>query len=68
VVANVAGTATDTKGTSHSYGGGHYIAVHGYRDNGRQVEIADSANPKTAHYWIDTTDLAHWMATRGYSH
>jgi hypothetical protein len=68
VVANVAGTATDTKGKSHSYEGGHYIAVHGYRDHGRQVEIADSANPKTAHYWIDTTDLADWMATRGYSH
>ena len=68
VVANVAGTATDTKGTSHSYEGGHYIAVHGYRDNGRQVEIADSADPKVARYWIDTIDLANWIATRGYSH
>jgi hypothetical protein len=68
VVANVAGTATDAKGTSHSYEGGHYIAVHGYRDNGRQVEVADSADPTTAHYWIDTTDLGNWMATRGCSH
>jgi len=68
VVANVAGTATDTDGTTHSYQGGHYIAIHGHRDNGNQVEIADSANPNTAHYWINTTDLAHWMATRGYSH
>jgi Peptidase_C39 like family len=68
VVANVAGTATDTDGAEHSYEGGHYIAVHGYRDNGRQVEIADSADPNTAHYWIDTTDLADWIATRGYSH
>jgi Peptidase_C39 like family len=68
VVANVAGTATDTDGTTHSYEGGHYIAVHGYRNNGHQAEIADSANPNTAHYWIDTTDLANWIATRGYSH
>ena len=68
IVANVAGTATDTDGNSHSYEGGHYIAVHGYRHHGTQAEIADSADPKAAHYWIDTTDLAHWMATRGYSH
>ena len=68
VVANVAGTANDTEGDTHSYEGGHYIAVHGYRDNGRQVEIADSADPKTAHYWIDAADLAGWIATRGYSH
>jgi hypothetical protein len=68
VVANVAGTATDTDGIDHSYDGGHYIAVNGYRDNGNQVLIADSANPDTAHYWINTADLANWMATRGYSH
>jgi len=68
VVANIAGTATDTDGATHSYQGGHYIAIHGYRDNGNQVEIADSANPNTANYWINTTDLANWMATRGYSH
>jgi hypothetical protein len=68
VVANVAGTATDTDGTTHSYEGGHYIAVHGYRNHGNQVKIADSANPNTAHYWVDTTDLADWIATRGYSH
>lgn len=68
VVANVAGTATDTDGATHSYEGGHYIAVHGYRDNGRQVEVADSADPNTAHYWIDAADLAGWIATRGYSH
>ncbi|WP_084556737.1 C39 family peptidase [Hamadaea tsunoensis] len=68
VVANVAGTATDAAGASHSYEGGHYIAVNGYRDNGRQVDIADSADPSQSHYWIDTTDLAQWIATRGYSH
>ena len=68
VVANVAGTATDTTGHSHSYEGGHYLAVHGYRNHGNQVKIADSADPHSAHYWIDTTDLANWIATRGYSH
>ena len=68
VVANVAGTATDTDGVSHSYEGGHYIAVHGYRDGGQQVKIADSANPDSASYWITTDNLADWIATRGYSH
>ncbi len=68
LVANVAGTSTDTDGTTHSYEGGHYIAIHGYRDDGRQVKIADSANPNTASYWISTINLANWMATRGYSH
>ncbi|MEV6965571.1 C39 family peptidase [Hamadaea sp. NPDC051192] len=68
VVANVAGTAKDANGGAHSYEGGHYIAVHGYRNDGRQVEIADSADPNSASYWINTTDLANWIATRGYSH
>ncbi|NYT95684.1 C39 family peptidase, partial [Salinispora sp. H7-4] len=54
VVANIAGTATDTNGESHSFAGGHYIAVNGYRDAGDQVKIADSANPNTAEYWITT--------------
>lgn len=68
VVANIAGTATDTDGGVHSYEGGHYIAVHAYRDGGHQVKIADSANPDTAAYWITTDNLADWIATRGYSH
>ncbi|MEV7330487.1 C39 family peptidase [Micromonospora sp. NPDC093244] len=67
VVANVAGDAVDTNGGWHSYGGGHYIAVVGYRDNGRTVRIADSANAADASYWITTIDLANWIATRGYS-
>ncbi|WP_234582208.1 C39 family peptidase [Micromonospora sp. MH99] len=67
VVANVVGDATDTDGGWHSYGGGHYIAVVGYKDNGRTVRIADSANPADPSYWITTIDLANWMATRGYS-
>lgn len=68
LVANIAGTTTDTTNTTHTYQGGHYITIHGYRDNAQQVKIADSANPNTASYWITTTNLANWMATRGYSH
>jgi hypothetical protein len=67
VVANIAGTSTDTDGNTHSYEGGHYISVVGYRDNGQTVKIADSADPNTASYWISTEHLADWIATRGYS-
>ncbi|MFG3419399.1 C39 family peptidase [Micromonospora sp. NPDC049460] len=67
VVVNVAGSATDTDGGWHSFPGGHYIAVVGYQDEGRQVKIADSANPATASYWMSTIALANWAATRGYS-
>ncbi|MGC4749719.1 C39 family peptidase [Micromonospora sp. DT201] len=67
VVANVVGDATDTDGGWHSYGGGHYIAVVGYKDNGRTVRIADSANPADPSYWVTTIDLANWIASRGYS-
>ncbi|WP_433310467.1 C39 family peptidase [Micromonospora sp. CA-269861] len=67
VVANIAGTSTDTDGASHSYEGGHYISVVGYRDNGNTVKIADSADPNTASYWITVEHLADWIATRGYA-
>ncbi|WP_392390786.1 C39 family peptidase [Micromonospora aurantiaca (nom. illeg.)] len=67
LVANIVGSATDTDGGWHSFPGGHYIAVVGYKDDGRTVRIADSANPATASYWMTTIDLANWMATRGYS-
>ncbi|MEU4400586.1 C39 family peptidase [Micromonospora orduensis] len=67
VVANIAGTSTDTDGNTHSFEGGHYISVVGYRDNGQTVKIADSANPDTASYWISVEHLADWIATRGYS-
>jgi hypothetical protein len=68
IVANIAGTTTDTDGATHSYEGGHYITVVGYRDDGRQAKIADPANPNVASYWVSTIDLANWMATHGYSH
>ncbi|MGB2570475.1 C39 family peptidase [Micromonospora citrea] len=68
IVVNIAGTATDTDGGTHSFEGGHYISVTGYRDNGNTVTIADSANPNTATYQMDIDTLADWAATRGYSH
>ncbi|SCE87253.1 Peptidase_C39 like family protein [Micromonospora matsumotoense] len=67
VVANIAGTATDTDGNTHAFEGGHYISVVGYRDNGKTVTIADSANPDTAAYRISVDNLADWIATRGYT-
>jgi hypothetical protein len=41
VVANIAGTVTDTTGEAHSYPGGHYLTVVGYADKGGVVRIAD---------------------------
>ncbi|WP_343446061.1 C39 family peptidase [Micromonospora schwarzwaldensis] len=67
VVANIAGTTTDTDGSTHSFEGGHYISVVGYQNNGTTVTIADSANPDTASYRITVDNLADWIATRGYS-
>ncbi|MGW4464334.1 C39 family peptidase [Micromonospora sp. NPDC004704] len=68
VVANIAGSATDTDGGWHSYDGGHYLTVVGYRDSGRTVQIADPAFVNgVSSYWMTTIDLANWMATRGYS-
>ncbi|NJP32649.1 C39 family peptidase [Micromonospora thermarum] len=67
VVVNIAGTATDTDGGWHSFPGGHYIAVVGYKDGGRLVRIADSASPAVPSYWMTTIDLATWASTRGYS-
>ncbi|MCX5066231.1 C39 family peptidase [Micromonospora lupini] len=67
VVANIAGTTTDTDGGTHSFEGGHYISVVGYRDNGTIVRIADSADPNTASYDVTIEHLADWIATRGYA-
>ena len=67
VVANVAGTAFDLGGGRHSFEGGHYVSVTGYRDGGAEAKIADSADPAQAEYWIGIDALADWVATRGYS-
>lgn len=68
VVANIVGTAYDTNGVAHSFPGGHYLTIVGYRDHGRTVTIADPANPAgPTSYDMSTADLAEWMVTRGYS-
>ncbi|MGC4808081.1 C39 family peptidase [Micromonospora sp. DT233] len=67
VVANVAGDVVDLDGGWHSFPGGHYVAVVGYRNDGRTVRIADSADASLPSYWISITTLADWTATRGYS-
>ena len=68
VVANIAGATTDVTGATHDFPGGHYVAVVGYHDQGGTVEISDPADVNGADsYWISTTNLTNWMATRGYS-
>jgi hypothetical protein len=68
IVANIVGSVTDTAGGWHSYDGGHYLTVVGYRDDGRTAKIADPANVNgDGTYWITTIQLANWMASRGYS-
>jgi hypothetical protein len=67
VVTNVVGSGQDVGGNWYSYDGGHYIAVVGYQDNGRQVKIADPANPYSAIYWMTAANLAEWVGTRGYA-
>jgi hypothetical protein len=68
IVANIAGTTTDVTGAQHQFDGGHYVAVVGYHDQGGTVEISDPADVNGASdYWISTSNLTQWMATRGYS-
>ncbi|MGC5309833.1 C39 family peptidase [Micromonospora zamorensis] len=66
VVANIIGTGVDADGHAHSYEGGHYVAVTGYRDGGNTVKIGDSWSEE-GQYWISTDKLADWIASRGYS-
>lgn len=66
MVTNIVGSAPDTNGVWHSYPGGHYVTVVGYRDDGRYVRIADPAYAG-GHYWMTITSLANWAAQRGYS-
>jgi Peptidase_C39 like family len=68
VVANVVGSVTDQAGNWHGYGGGHYVAIVGYRDEGRAVKIADPATFNSDGYWVGTIAMARWMVNRGYSY
>ncbi|MFR9775844.1 C39 family peptidase [Micromonospora sp. MS34] len=66
VVANIIGSAVDVDGVAHSYTG-HYLTVVEYKDDGNTVLIADPASPNEPTYWMNVTDLANWIASRGYS-
>ena len=66
VVANIKGTAVDTDGAPHSYEGGHYLTLVGYRDGGDLIRIADPAAPE-GEYWMTLEKVANWIAERGYS-
>ncbi|MEV0425427.1 C39 family peptidase [Micromonospora sp. NPDC050495] len=66
VVANILGGALDIDGVEHSYPG-HYLTVVEYKDDGNTVLIADPASPNEPTYWMDVTQLANWIAGRGYS-
>ncbi|GAA3736204.1 C39 family peptidase [Micromonospora maritima] len=66
VVANILGGARDVDGVEHSYPG-HYLTVVEYKDDGNTVLIADPARPDEPTYWMDVTELANWIAGRGYS-
>ena len=68
VVANIAGSWTDTHGDLHSYPGGHYIAITGYAKNGNEITIVDPADRILSNqYQLPVEVLAHWIATRGYT-
>ncbi|MEU0077370.1 C39 family peptidase [Micromonospora tulbaghiae] len=66
VVANILGGARDIDGVEHSYPG-HYVTVVRYEGDGDRVLIADPARPDEPTYWMDVTELANWIAGRGYS-
>jgi hypothetical protein len=69
LVANVVGYATSTDGRTHSYSGGHYLAVTGYSQSGDLARISDNAygSASAGEYWMTTDRLADWIAGRGYA-
>mgnify|MGYP003694664141 CR=1 FL=1 len=68
IVANVAGTLTDTRGEWHSYPGGHYLTVTGYAYDGNEVTIVDPADGVASNqYQLPVEILANWIASRGYT-
>jgi hypothetical protein len=68
LVANIIGSGTDTSGYSRSFPGGHYVTIVGYSDDGRRVRVADPSGVGPASYWMTTIDMAHWIASRGYTY
>lgn len=72
IVANVLGSGVDLNGTSHSYSGGHYLTIVGYKasDNAETVVIDDVAisNSGTHLYYMDLDELTTWIANKGYAY
>ncbi|MFI6723264.1 C39 family peptidase [Streptomyces sp. R-74717] len=69
IVANVYGTAYDTKGRQHAYNQGHYLTVVGYAKHGDHAVIEDIAIKSSSRhrYTMTTKKLATWIASKGYS-
>jgi hypothetical protein len=68
VVANIAGSTMDDGGHAHSYSGGHYLTIVGYRDGGATVKIADPADALgVGSYTLSVKKMADWIALRGYA-
>lgn len=72
IVANVLGSGVDLNGWLHSYSGGHYLTVVGYKtsDNAETVVIDDVAisNSGTHLYYMDLDELTTWIANKGYAY
>jgi hypothetical protein len=68
VVANVIGTITDTAGEVHSYNGGHYVTITGYRDHGETITVTDPADRVGSNeYQVPLRVMADWISSRGYT-
>lgn len=72
VVANVLGSGMDLNGAWHTYSGGHYLTIVGYKvsDNAETVVIDDVAisNGGTHLYYMDLDELTTWIANKGYAY
>jgi hypothetical protein len=64
IVANVLGNANGA--APYDYSDGHYLTIVGYRDSGAVSVIADPAYGGHV-YSMNTSDVANWIAERGYS-
>ena len=68
VVANIAGTVSDTIGEIHSYNGGHYLTITGYTEDGQKISVTDPADRLGSNeYQVPLNEMANWIATRGYA-
>ncbi len=69
VVANIAGTVSDTIGEVHSYPGGHYVTITGYTEGGNLITVTDPADRLGSNeYQVPVERMAEWIANRGYAY